>query len=87
MTLAKKNSKGIFRAKDLSGLNQRAETLKKKLVEQTNANKRKRNIIWLTILILSFFALVIEPGFIIALLIIGFIFGRSTDYDYWLERV
>jgi membrane protein implicated in regulation of membrane protease activity len=60
--------------------------LKKKLVEQTKASKRKSNIIWLVIAILSLFALATEPGFIIALIIIGFISGRSTDYDYWLER-
>lgn len=86
VTLAKRNSKGNYRADELSGLNERAEALKKKLVEQTRAGKRKRNIIWLTIFILSLFALGTEPGFIIALVIIGVIFGRSTDYDYWLER-
>lgn len=86
VSLAKKNSKGNYRKKELSGLNQRAEALKKKLVEQTKASKRKSNIIWLVIAILSLFALATEPGFIIALIIIGFISGRSTDYDYWLER-
>ncbi len=85
VTLAKRNSKGNFRADDLLGLNQRAEILKKKLVKQTKASKRKRNIIWLIITILSFFALGIEPGFIIVFVIAGFIFGRSTDYDWWLE--
>jgi len=86
VTLAKRNSKGNYRADELSGLNQRAEALKKKLVGQTKASKRKRNIVWLVIAVLSFFALGTEPGFIIALIIVGFIFGRSTDYDYWLER-
>jgi cold shock CspA family protein len=87
MTLAKRNSKGNYRADELSGLNHRAEVLKKKLVEQTKASKRKRNIVWLIVAILSIVALGTEPGFIIGLIIVGFIIGRSTDYDYWLERV
>lgn len=86
VTLAKRNSKGNYRVEELSGLNQRAEALKKKLVEQTKASKKKRNIVWLIMAVLSFFALGTEPGFIIVLLIVGFILGRSTDYDYWLER-
>lgn len=87
VTLAKRNSKGNYRADELSGLNQRAEALKKELVEQTNASIRKRNIVWSVIVALSFFALVTEPFSIVLLLIFGFLFGRSTDYDYWLERV
>lgn len=87
VTIAKKNLKGNYRADELFGLNQRAEALKKKLVEQTTASKRNRNIVWLVIAVLSFFALGTEPSFIIGLLTVGFIFGRSTDYDYWLERV
>lgn len=86
VTLAKRNSKGNYRADELSGLNQRAEALKKTLVGQTKASKRKRNIVWLVIVLLSLFALGTEPSFIIVLIILGFIFGRSTDYDYWLER-
>lgn len=86
VTLAKRNSKGNYRVEELSGLNQRAEALKKKLVEQTKASQRKRNIVWLIMAVLSFFSLGTEPGFIIVLLIVGFILGRSTDYDYWLER-
>lgn len=87
VTLAKRNSKGNYRADELSGLNQRAEALKKELVEQTNASIRKRNIVWSVIVALSFFALVTEPFSIVLLLIFGFLFGRSTDCDYWLERV
>ncbi|MGL5486856.1 MAG: cold-shock protein, partial [Shewanella sp.] len=45
--LAKRNSKGNYRADELSGLDQRAEKLKKQLVEKTRASKRKRNIVWL----------------------------------------
>ncbi|MBC3765113.1 cold shock domain-containing protein [Neptunicella marina] len=86
-TIAKRNSKGNYRENELSGLNQRAEKLKKKLVEQTKASKRKRNIVWAVIVILSILSLGTAPGLIIVLLILGFIFGRSTDYDYWLERV
>ena len=86
VTLAKKNSKGKFSATNLSGLNERAESLKKKLAAQTRASKRKRNIVWIIVLILSFLALGTEPGLIVVLLIVGVIFGRSTDYDSWLER-
>ncbi len=87
VTIAKRNLKGKLRVDDLSGLNQRAEALKKNLVDKTKMSKRKRNIIWLIVLILSFFALVTEPWFIVALLIIGYFFGRSTDYDSWLEKI
>jgi hypothetical protein len=86
VTLAKRNSKGNYRVEELSGLNQRAEALKEKLAEQTKASKRKRNIVWLLIAILSFIALGAEPGFIIVLVIVGFILGRSSDYDNWLDR-
>jgi len=86
VTLAKKNSKGKYHSDELSGLNQRAEALKKKLVEQTKASKRKRNIVWLVVAVLSFFSLGTEPIFIIGLIIVGFIIGHSTDYDHWLER-
>ena len=85
VTLAKRNSKGNFRADELSGLNQRAEALKKKLSEQTRASKTKRNIVWLIVFVSSLVAIEMEPFFIIVLVIIGFIFGRSTDYDCWLE--
>jgi cold shock CspA family protein len=40
VTLAKRTSRGSYRADQLSGLNQRAESLKKKLVEQTQAKSR-----------------------------------------------
>ncbi len=86
VTLAKKNSKGVYRADELSGLNQRAEALKKKLVKQTKASKRKRNNVWLLMVILSVFSLGIAPDFIIVFIIVGFIFGRSADYGHWLER-
>jgi cold shock CspA family protein len=87
VNLAKKNSKGNYREDDFSGLNQRTEMLKKRLVDQTQASKTKRNIIWLVVLMLSFFGVVTESVIIIiAPLIVGVIFRRSTDYDSWLER-
>lgn len=90
VTIAKRNSKGQYKAEELLGLNQRAEALKRKLAEKTNRSKNKRNIVWLLVLGLSVFLWVgaqvdaIVP--IIVLFVLGFIFGRSTNYDYWLER-
>ena len=86
VTLAKKNSKGNFSAEELLGLNQRAEAVKKKRLEQTKASKRKRNIVCLIILLFAIFVARSVPIFIIGLVIIGLISGRSVDYDHWLER-
>ena len=85
-TLAKKNPKGSYRAEELSGLNQQAETLKKQLVKQTKSSKRKSRNIWLVVAVFSIVALGIATWLILLPLIVGFIFGGSTDYDYWLER-
>jgi cold shock CspA family protein len=86
VTLARRTAKGRYRANELLGLNQRAELLKNELTEQTKASKRKRNIIWAGVTILSIFAGGTAPGGILVLLAVGFIFGRSTNYDDWLER-
>jgi len=86
VTLAKRNSNGQFKANDLTGLNQTAQTLKNALVAKTKASKRKRNIVWLMVIVLSFFAYEIQPLAIIAFVIIGFIFGRATNYDSWLQK-
>lgn len=85
VTLGKRNSKGGYSKDDLLGLNERAGYLKGTLTAQTDASKRKRNIVWMAILIFSLFALGTAPVLIIVLLIVGFIFGRSTNYDWWLE--
>lgn len=47
VTLAKRNFNGKYHSEDLLGLNDRAEALKKKLVNKTTVSKRIRNIIWL----------------------------------------
>lgn len=83
--LAKRNSKGNYRVNELSGLNHRAEILKEKLVDQSITSNNKKKIVWLTAICLSLFVLFIEPKICYIPLIIGF-FGRSTDYDSWLER-
>ena len=86
VTLAKRNSKGSYRAEELPNLNKQAESIKNTLLKKTNASKRKRNFIWLTVFALSLAVLTIEPAVIFGLIIFGFIFGRSTEYDYWLEK-
>jgi Flp pilus assembly protein TadB len=100
VTIGRRNSKGKHRANDLQGLNDRAESLKTRLESETDArkkaSKKKRNIIWAVILMLSLFVIGMELDLIIALLtifvllIVGAILGcftnDSTNYDWWLER-
>lgn len=85
--LAKKNAKGKYRVDDLTGLNQLAKALKSKLEGHTKASKTKRNIVWVSISLLSILSSVSNPIFIIPLIVSGFFFGRSTVYDSWLERI
>jgi cold shock CspA family protein len=82
VTLAKRNSKGNLRLDDLTGLNQRAEALKNELIAK---NKKRRNIVWLTVFLLSLFSLT-EPGLIIIYVIGAFVLlWHFTDYDWWLN--
>jgi len=86
VTLAKRNSRGRYRAQELSGLNERAASLKASLVAQTKASERKRNLVWLVVLILCLLALVVQTFWIAVVFIVGLIFGHATDHDSWLER-
>jgi hypothetical protein len=83
---AKRAASGPYRGDQLMGLNKRAESLKSRLVAQTTASKRKRNIVWAVAIVLSLVSLPTAPGAILVLLVAAFIFGRSTDYDSWLQR-
>lgn len=84
-TLAKRTSTGPFRADQLMGLNERAESLKKELAARAGASKRKRNIVWAAVIALSLASLNAAPGAIIVWVVAGFICGRSTDYGSWLQ--
>lgn len=88
--VARRSPKGAFNAEDLCGLNQRAEAEKQRLVELNNQSKRKRNIVWTAIVGLSAILLAIGGSdmFIVIFiaLLVGLVFGQSTDYDYWLQR-
>ena len=89
-TIAKRNAKGPYKSGDLSGLNRKAALLKKELAAKSGRSKRKRNLIWVTIIGLSaFLAVIIQDvsvSMIVILLVFGFVFGRSTDYDWWLHE-
>lgn len=86
-TLAKRTSKGPYRHDQLLGLNGRAESLKKELMVQTRASKRKRNLIWSAVLVLSIISSLVAPVLVIAWIVLGFIFGGAKNHDDWLERV
>jgi cold shock CspA family protein len=88
VTFAKRSANGVYQKENLLGLSERAEALKKSLSAKTKASKRKRNLIWLAIIVLSI--VLWQNGqavYIIGLVILGFIFGRSTDYDAWLQKI
>lgn len=96
VTLGRKSPKGTYTIKDLSGLNDRAELLKRTLTDQNrvskSAIKRKRRMVWAVIVVMSFFVIGVAPVLIFFFLIAGFIFGRSINHgsenhDWWLERV
>jgi hypothetical protein len=42
--------------------------------------------VWAVVIALSLASLSVAPGAIIVWAIAGFAFGRSTDYDSWLQR-
>lgn len=97
-TIAKRNSNGQYKAEDLSGLNQRAESRKEAFVVKTNSNRRMRKIInrsmftlSISFLILAFLtgnAVLVLP--IILVLLGGAIImkkgGYLDEYGSWLER-
>jgi len=84
--LAKKSARGGYRSNELLGINHRAESLKTMLDAKTAKSKKKRNIIWLIMICLSCIAIGTEPKFIFLWLILGVIFGRSTEYGDWIVR-
>lgn len=88
--VARRSPKGAFNAEDLCGLNQRAEAEKQRLVELNNRSKRKRNLVWAVIAGLSAILLAIGGGdmfmVIFIALLVGLVFGQSTDHDDWLQR-
>lgn len=90
--VARRSPKGEYRADELCGLNQRAEAEKQWLLKLNNQSKRKRHILWAVIIGLSAILLAIGDdggGIFIVIFIsvlVGLAFGRSTDYDYWLQR-
>ncbi|WP_161492540.1 cold-shock protein [Oceanisphaera profunda] len=90
VTIAKRNSKGKHLESDFLGLNEKGEQLKARLIEDTKKSKNKRNVIWLIVSLLTFISLSTvffnSVFYIIFFVFIGFVFGRSTDYDSWLER-
>ncbi len=94
VTIAKRNSKGQYKAEDLCGLNARALSLKENLVEKTkqseDKSKNKRIISWVVVLIIGVIVAVGIQNFVP--LIITFVLGliipytiEPTDYDSWLE--
>jgi cold shock CspA family protein len=96
-TIAKRNSNGQYKADDLSGLNQRAESLKEELVKETNRNRKKRNILHTSAITLSipfiiwtFLAknpIILLPIFLIFLIeAIIIYFHYTAEYGSWLER-
>jgi cold shock CspA family protein len=85
--LARRNSQGNLTADELTGVNQKAEVLKKQLRKETEASEMKKYLVWAAVAIGSLVALGTTPFFIIGLVILGVILGRSTDYDSWLEKV
>lgn len=90
VVIAKRNARGVFREQALIGLNEFAKSYKKHLIDLTKSSKKKRNIFWLVLLILSLISLIVVPdyaiGVAIGLGVIGLIFGNSSDYDSWLEE-
>lgn len=87
VTLAKRSSRGRYRSDQLSGLNQRAESLKRRLVTQSNAARHRRNLVWSVVGILSLLSLFAAPALIIVWLAAGCIWGRSSASDHgWLQR-
>jgi len=84
--LAKPNSQGNHVADELIGVNQSAEVLKQQLVKKTEVSETKKYLVWAAVMISSLVALSETPFFIIGFVILGVIFGRSTDYDSWLEK-
>jgi hypothetical protein len=54
---------------------------------QTRASKRKRNLIWSAVLVLSIISSLVAPVLVIAWIVLGFIFGGAKNHDDWLERV
>lgn len=97
VTAAKKSPKSDLHIDELLGLNHRAETEKRRLAEMTNQSKRKRNIVWVTAWGAVLGALALQAATLsnygasvfavmIGALVFGILCGRSTDYDYWLQR-
>jgi len=85
VTLAKKNANGKYKESELIGQNERARKLKALLRKKTIDSRKKAFVVWALIFILSLFFLLVAPVLIIPLLILGYFFGRSMNYDEWLE--
>lgn len=96
-TAAKKSPKGTLHINELLGLNQRAETEKRRLAEMTSQSRRKRNIVWVTAWGAVLGAVALQAAtlsnygasvFVVMLvaLVFGVLYGRATDYDHWLQR-
>lgn len=86
VNLAKRNATGGYSKESLSSLQPRINELKQSLLAKTKASKTKRNIVWLFVSIFSIASIPSVPGLIILFLILGIIFGRSSNFDYLLEQ-
>lgn len=90
--VARRSPKGEFSTDDLRGLNQRAVIEKQRLVELNIQSIKKRNLIWAGIVGISVLLLAASDssGSIFAIIfiapLIGLALGKSTNYDYWLQR-
>lgn len=84
--LGKRNSRGKYKANDLSGLNDSAAAWKKQLDEHANRRKRKRNLSWTLGIIISFFVLGLQLTLmVIFVFIISAVFEAPANHDSWLE--
>ncbi len=84
VTLAKRNSKGIIPIDNLSGLNQRAEIAKNRLITKNN---NRKHVIWMAGFILSLFSLATEPVLVLICFFAALIIPSIlTDYGWWLKK-
>lgn len=84
--LGKRSSRGSDTAEELCVMNARAKSMHEVFVKKTLASKRKRDVVWTTVAILSLVALNTMPLAIIPLLLVGITFGRFHEYGWWLQR-
>lgn len=84
--LAKKHAQGNILKKELLGLNESANKIKKELSRKTKNSIRKSKAVWLIAIVASIISYTIKKyEYIIGIVIAAIGFGNPTYYDNWLE--